>query len=252
MRTGTIRMNRSFAASVAVALAFAAVGVRAGTNICANGSCGCSASSVGTSDPSQFEIDVRFVEAGRAALEAVGYFGPDEVEASVLEERLLARNDVKQRETLSVHARLGEKGVAKRVTEYIYPTEYRVRQRPKAGVEPEKFEMREVGVTVRAETTFVDVADQYALKFDAEVVDEPEWVNCGVVKAYEDEDSKHDVPMEQPIFQAVRFGADAKVRLGCTSVFSGMASSRKGKEAKSVLAFVKVNRVRPELAAVAK
>lgn len=239
------RMVRHVAASIAIALAFAAVGVHAETNSCAKGTCSCKAASVGTADASQVEIDVRFVEAGRAALDAVGYFDPGDVDAAVLQERLLSRKDVKQRETLRVLARLGEKGVAKRVTEYIYPTEYRVRLKPKAGVEPEKFKMREVGVTVQAETTFIDVEDQFALKFDAEIVDEPEWVSCGTVKAYEDDVAKHDVSMEQPIFQAVRFGADAKVRLGRSYVFGGMATLRKGNEDKVVLAFVTLDRVSP-------
>lgn len=83
------------------------------------------------------------------------------------------------------------------------------------------------------------------MKFDAEIVDEPEWVSCGVVKAYEDDVAKHDVSMGQPIFQSVRFGADAKVRLDRSYVFGGMATFRRGNEDKVVLAFVKVDHVRP-------
>ena len=245
MKTQVKRMAHCVAVSITIALVFAAAGVHAETNSCAKGMCSCKAASVVVAEASQVEIDVRFVEAGRAALDAVGYFGPGDVDAAVLQERLLSRKDVKQRETLRILARLGEKGVAKRVTEYIYPTEYRVRLKPKAEVEPEKFTMREVGVTVQAEATLIDVEDQFALKFDAEIVDEPEWVGCGVVKAYEDDVAKHDVSMEQPIFRAVRFGADAKVQLGRSYVFGGMSDLRKGDENKVVLAFVKVDRIRP-------
>jgi len=245
MKTPTTRATRRLAVSLAIITAFAAIVAHAETNSCAKGTCSCKAASVVAADASLFEIDVSIVEAGRAALDAAGYFGTNDVDAAVLHERLLSRKDAKQRETLRVIAHLGEKDVAKRVTEYIYPSEYRVRLKPKTEVDPEKFEMREVGVTVHAETNLIDAEDLFALKFDAEIVDEPEWVSCGIVKAYEDEASKHNVPMEQPIFHAVRFGADVKVSLGRSYVFSGMAASRKGNDDKIILAFVKVNRFHP-------
>jgi len=245
MKTQKKQMAHCVAAAVAIAFAFAAAGAHAETNTCATGTCACRAASAGADGAGQFTTNVRIVEAGREALAAAGYFDPKGVDADALQERLLSRKDVRQREALQVLARLGEKGVAKRVTEYIYPTEYRVRQKPKAGVEPDKFEMREVGVTVHAEAALVDAEDMFALKFDAEIVDEPEWVKCGFVKAYEEGAEKREVAMEQPVFQAVRFGADAKVKLGSTSVFCGAGAMRKGSEDKVVLAFVKVDRVSP-------
>ena len=43
--------------------------------------------------PFNVEIDTRFVETGRTALEAVGYFDTNRVDAAVLQERLMARPD---------------------------------------------------------------------------------------------------------------------------------------------------------------
>ena len=196
-------------------------------------------------------MDVCFVEAGRDALAESGYFELNGVDADVLRGRLLARKDVKQRETLQVVARLGEKGSAKRVEEYIYPTEYRLRLDSGSGVEFDKYKMREVGATVQAETALTDVEGQISVKFDAELVDAPEWVSRGVLKA-DGDGARSDVALEQPIFPAVRFGADAKVKLGHTSVFGGVAAPLKGGADKVVLAFVKVDRVRPAQIASAK
>ena len=74
----------------------------------------------------QIELDVRFVSAGRAALEAVGYFDTNRVDAAVLQERLMARDDVKLLEAPRIVTRPGEDAVVKHVKEIIYPTDYDV------------------------------------------------------------------------------------------------------------------------------
>ena len=245
MHTSTRGVPRRIAASFAIATVFAAIGVKAATNSCVNGACNCKTAPGEMTDTGPFKVDVCFVEAGGDALAAAGYFAADRVDAAALQERLLARSDVEPGETLCVVARLGEAGESKRITEYIYPTEYNVRTKPCTGIECVKYVMREVGVAVHAETALTDVEGQLALKFDAEIVDEPEWISCGVIKADGANGAKEAVSVEQPIFPAVRFGADAKVRVGGTCVFGGVAASRKGDENKFVLAFVKVDRVLP-------
>lgn len=58
-------------------------------------------------DAVNIAIDVRFVETGRAALDAVGYFDTNRVDAAVLQERLLARGDVKLLDSVSAVTRPG-------------------------------------------------------------------------------------------------------------------------------------------------
>ena len=70
------------------------------------------------------EIDTRFVETGRAALEAVGYFDTNRVDAAVLQERLMERQDAKLLESVRVVTRPGEEVVGKHVKEIIYPTDF--------------------------------------------------------------------------------------------------------------------------------
>ena len=75
------------------------------------------------------EIDTRFVETVRAALEAVGYFDTNRVDAAVLQERLMARQDAKLLESVRVVTRPGEDAVVKvtrgdmprRVGQYLRP-----------------------------------------------------------------------------------------------------------------------------------
>ena len=103
------------------------------------------------------EIDTRFVETGRAALEAVGYFDTNRVDAAVLQERLMARPDAKLLESVRVVTRPGEEAVVKHVKEIIYPTDFDVQLKHNitsstnaaallfATVEPQYFTMREIG-----------------------------------------------------------------------------------------------------------
>lgn len=103
------------------------------------------------------EIDTRFVETGRAALEAVGYFDTNRVDAAVLQERLMERQDAKLLESVRVVTRPGEEVVGKHVKEIIYPTDFGVQLKHNiasstnasallsATVEPQSFTMREIG-----------------------------------------------------------------------------------------------------------
>ena len=134
----------------------------------------------------QIELDVRFVSAGRAALEAVGYFDTNRVDAAVLQERLMARDDVKLLEAPRIVTRPGEDAVVKHVKEIIYPTDYDVQLNHNAAaltnaaalfatVEPQAFTMRTIGSIVQVTPTLTDDWELIDLELNVQLVGEPEW-----------------------------------------------------------------------------
>ena len=201
------------------------------------------------------EIDTRFVETGRAALEVVGYFDTNRVDAAVLQERLMARQDAKLLESVRVVTRPGEEVVGKHVKEIIYPTDFDVQLKHNiasstntaallsATVEPQRFTMREVGSIVQVTPTVPDTADLIDLEFRADLVGEPEWKDYGAKAKWEGA-ATYDLAMEQPLIP-VRASVDTKVsvRPGRTLVFGGVTDSRRANEGKFVLVFVTVRLV---------
>ena len=196
------------------------------------------------------EIDTRFVETGRAALEAVGYFDTNRVDAAVLQERLMERQDAKLLESVRVVTRPGEEVVGKHVKEIIYPTDFGVQLKHNiasstnaaallsATVEPQSFTMREIGSIVQVTPTVSDTADLIDLEFRVDLVGEPEWKDYGAKAKWEGA-ATYDLAMEQPLIP-VRASVDTQVsvRPGRTLVFGGATDSRRANEDKFVLVFV--------------
>ena len=196
------------------------------------------------------EIDTRFVETGRAALEAVGYFDTNRVDAAVLQERLMERQDAKLLESVRVVTRPGEEVVGKHVKEIIYPTDFDVQLKHNiasstnaaallsATVEPQYFTMREVGSIVQVTPTVTDVADLIDLELNVQLTSEPEWKDYGAKAKWEGA-ATYDLAMEQPLIP-VRASVDTKVsvRPGRTLVFGGVTDFRRANEDKFVLVFV--------------
>ena len=196
------------------------------------------------------EIDTRFVETGRAALEAVGYFDTNRVDAAVLQERLMERQDAKLLESVRVVTRPGEEVVGKHVKEIVYPTDFGVQLKHNiasstnaaallsATVEPQSFTMREIGSIVQVTPTVSDTADLIDLEFRVDLVGEPEWKDYGAKAKWEGA-ATYDLAMEQPLIP-VRASVDTQVsvRPGRTLVFGGATDSRRANEDKFVLVFV--------------
>ena len=196
------------------------------------------------------EIDTRFVETGRAALEAVGYFDTNRVDAAVLQERLMERQDAKLLESVRVVTRPGEEVVGKHVKEIIYPTDFGVQLKHNiasstnaaallsATVEPQSFTMREIGSIVQVTPTVSDTADLIDLELNVQLTSEPEWKDYGAKAKWEGA-ATYDLAMEQPLIP-VRASVDTQVsvRPGRTLVFGGVTDSRRANEDKFVLVFV--------------
>ena len=199
-------------------------------------------------DVAQIELDVRFVSAGRAALEAVGYFDTNRVDAAVLQERLMAWDDVKLLEAPRIVTRPGEDAVVKHVKEIIYPTDYDVQLNHNASaltnaaalfatVEPQAFTMRTIGSIVQVTPTLTDDWELIDLELNVQLAGEPEWKDYGA-KAKGEGAATYDLPMEQPFIPV--FSADTKVsiRPERTIVLGGVTDFRRKNADNFTLAFI--------------
>ena len=102
-----------------------------------------------------------------------------------------------------ISVRSGEEGVYKKVTEYIYPTDFDLQVEGTNGVyswavEPQCFTMREVGLIVEATPVIAD--GMVDLKLKVSIVDEPVWKDYGCTPTAPD-GTKKKLSMEQPFFK---------------------------------------------------
>ena len=202
-------------------------------------------------DARLYELDVSFVEVPCQELAKYGGLDKNRTDAAALLE-ILARPGHGLRAMHRIVVRPGEESFSRRVTEYRYPTEFQVQVSRNAvstnkaagvfaTVEPQSFEMREVGsiVAVRLNPTGDD--GLVNLEFKAELVDEPTWMNFGVEADWYGAETL-DLPMEQPFFPVKEFDSELTVRLGRTFVLGGTTDCRQPNEV--ALVFIKVDRVR--------
>ena len=142
--------------------------------------------------PYMVELDCRFVEAGREALAAAGYFATNRIDGATLLSNLMARKDVKVLASPRMIGRNGDEIISKHVKRIRYPQDYgmvidagmsnAVLRTSAVAVEPQNFEERDVGVTVVATPTILkdgNVSVHLAAKF----LDEPEWKDFGAKAA---------------------------------------------------------------------
>ena len=197
--------------------------------------------------PHMVELDCRFVEAGREALAAAGYFATNRVDGAALLSRLMARDDVNVLAAPRMIGRDGCETISKHVKRIRYPQDYAVvvdaeasnavLRTSVAAVEPQNFEEREVGVTITADPA-IGVDGRISFHLTAQLLDEPEWRDFGVKAAWEDAAS-YDFTMEQPMFP-VRLSVETYVSIdpGETIVVGGVTDSRKKNEGRFVFLFV--------------
>ena len=141
------------------------------------------------------------------------------------------------------------------VTEYIYPTEFEVQisetgtssgssgtsgssGEPLAMVEPQNFEMREVGVILQVVPEVSAEGQMINLMLNPQVVSEPVWKNYGtkipqnLVRSIRDQITGFltnesyveytDLPMEQPFFHVRSVQTQLSVYNGATVVMGGL------------------------------
>jgi general secretion pathway protein D len=136
-----------------------------------------------------------------------------------------------------VTTQTGQEATIKVVTEYIYPTAYEVT--PVTGetdndtsviiggiVEPQDFQMREVGVILTVQPDVSPEGQMITLNMTPEVVTEPDWKNYGTT--YTDQDGNtQQLNMEQPFFHTRLVQTSISIYNGATVVMGGMITEQR-------------------------
>ncbi len=147
--------------------------------------------------------------------------------------------------TPRVVTKSSQEAILKGVTEYIYPTEYKVatpsstnEPRPaitSAVVEPAGFEMREVGVILQCVPEIDSDGNMIDIMLNPQMVYPPVWKNYG--SAHEAADGrKESLPMEQPFFPVHSICVSVSVANGATVLIGGGMNNPDGD--KTVFAFL--------------
>ena len=199
--------------------------------------------------PRNVEVDVKFIEAGRSALSAVGYFDGARTNAAIMLEKLLSRGDVKLLHAMRGVAKFGEQSVYKSVTEYYYPRCYDVEFIGKslqctnqgssvsAVASPNNFHQEEFGAIV--DVTVDETADRKMLYVEmrAYLRDRPEWKDFAF-KARRQRGSDADFKVELPITPLrLEIESDLLVQSGETVVLGGLTDAHDKKRDVHVLIF---------------
>lgn len=180
---------------------------------------------------------------------------------SVILHMLSQRSDTDLLSAPKVVTKSGQEAVMKVVTEYIYPTEFEVQEVSTSNsgsgssstsvpvpfmVEPQNFEMREVGVILQVVPEVSAEGQMINLMLNPQVVSEPVWKNYGTKIPYskpqnlysisgltadaiaalglsnEPETEYTELPMEQPFFHVRSVQTQLSVYNGATVVMGGL------------------------------
>ena len=199
--------------------------------------------------PKNVEVDVKFVEAGRSALSAVGYFDGARTNAAIMLEKLLRRGDVKLLHATRGVAKFGEESVFKSVTEYYYPRLYDVEFIGKslqctnqgssvsAVASPNDFIQEEFGAIVDVTVDDLCAKKKLFVQLRAYLRDRPEWKNFAF-KTHRQRGLDSDFKMELP-FTPLRMQVDSEfsVHSGETVVLGGLTDAHDKKRDVLVLMF---------------
>ncbi len=179
---------------------------------------------------------------------------------SMILHMLSQRSDTDLLSAPKVVTKSGQEAIMKVVTEYIYPTEYEVQisetssgsssssgssADPIAMVEPQNFEMREVGVILQVVPEVSAEGQMINLMLNPQVVSEPVWKNYGTqmpktsyraptvaeaaaalaqgqILTSVPETTYYQLPMEQPFFHVRSVSTQLSVYNGATVVMGGL------------------------------
>lgn len=177
---------------------------------------------------------------------------------SMILHMLSQRSDTDLLSAPKVVTKSGQEAVMKVVTEYIYPTEFEVQisqtgtsgssggssgssGEPLATVEPQNFEMREVGVILQVVPEVSAEGQMINLILNPQVVSEPVWKNYGTkipktvyrpatpaellvnpTQPYVAETAYIELPMEQPFFSVRSVQTQLSIYNGATVVMGGL------------------------------
>jgi type II secretory pathway component GspD/PulD (secretin) len=157
---------------------------------------------------------------------------------SMILHMLSRRSDTDLLSAPKVVTKSGQEAIMKVVTEYIYPTEFEVQEIDASGgggsgstsvvvptpfmVEPQNFEMREVGVILQVVPEVSAEGQMINLMLNPQVVSEPVWKNYGTKIPGLMTQEYTDLPMEQPFFHVRSVETALSVYNGATVVMGGL------------------------------
>ncbi len=180
-------------------------------------------------------------------------------DVSMILHMLSQRSDSDLLSAPKVVTKSGQEAVMKVVTEYIYPTEFEVTMSqqgntggsisggssgdPLAIVEPQNFEMREVGVILQVVPEVSAEGQMINLLLNPQVVSEPVWKNYGTkvpktvpsgvldpitgIFLQESKVEYTELPMEQPFFPVRSVSTQLSIYNGATVVMGGLINENR-------------------------
>ena len=222
--------------------------------------------SINTIDGSTYSTGQRYLNTTGNPISGTGSSTDDQfmkinaflgsADLSMILHMLSQRSDTDLLSAPKVVTKSGQEAVMKVVTEYIYPTEYQVQISqqstsssitsgssgdPLAIVEPQNFEMREVGVILQCVPEVSAEGQMINLVLTPQVVGEPTWKNYGTKvpkTTYRSPTAEEkllnptltsvaettyiDLPMEQPFFNVRSVQTQLSIYNGATVVLGGL------------------------------
>ena len=134
-----------------------------------------------------------------------------------------------------------EEAIIKVVHEYRYPTEYEIKENDINGdsdniqisypmVEPQEFEMREVGVILQVTPQVSDDGQMISLQLNPQIISDPLWKDYGfdypLSMSGNSAETLH-LTMEQPIFKVRSVSTKISIYNGATVVMGGMITEER-------------------------
>lgn len=219
--------------------------------------------SVSAVDGSTYSTGMRYLNTTGNAISGEGESTNDQfmkvnaflgsADVSMILHMLSQRSDTDLLSAPKVVTKSGQEAIMKVVTEYIYPTEFEVQISDISGssgssgsnvsadpigiVEPQNFEMREVGVILQVVPEVSAEGQMINLVLNPQVVSEPVWKNYGTkipkttyepvsvggVMQYSVATTTYtELPMEQPFFHVRSVQTQLSVYNGATVVMGGL------------------------------
>ena len=137
----------------------------------------------------------------------------------------------------------GEEAIIKVVREYIYPTEYEIKENEMdsgdsdniqvsyPSVEPQNFDMREVGVILQVVPQVSEDGQMISLQLNPQIISGPEWKDYGfdypVSMGGSGEVKTLHLEMAQPIFEVRSVSTKISIYNGATVVMGGMITENR-------------------------
>ncbi len=179
------------------------------------------------------------INEGEAVLDNIATFSSvlTNPELSIVLHMLSSKQNTDLLSAPKVVTKAGSPATIKVVTEYIYPTEYDVEMLETSNdtgttttysgavVEPQNFNMREVGVILEVTPTVTDDGSMIDLALAPAVVSEPIWKNYG--STYPSLTGEVTLPMEQPFFPVRSVATTVQIYNGATIVMGGMITEER-------------------------